>query len=115
VLVVKERLGSGRKIIACDCDGNKNDFLFNRFLLLSPPFLDMAESIKKAFTMSQSQKIIRLKQAIAKTGLSRSTIYVLLSHGEFPAQIKLSPRAMGFLESEVDAWIASRAAARNGE
>ncbi|MGZ8200227.1 MAG: helix-turn-helix transcriptional regulator, partial [Methylosarcina sp.] len=46
-----------------------------------------------------SKKIIRLPQTIAKTGLSRSTIYALVSRGEFPQQIKLSPRTMGFLES----------------
>ncbi|MCX7084821.1 MAG: AlpA family transcriptional regulator [Methylococcales bacterium] len=56
----------------------------------------------------QSNNIIRLPQAIEKTGLSRSTIYALISRGEFPQKIKLSPRTMGFLESEVDAWIVDR-------
>jgi prophage regulatory protein len=59
--------------------------------------------------------IIRLPKTIEKTGLSRSTIYGLLARGEFPQQIKLSPRTMGFLESEVDAWIADKAEARNGK
>jgi prophage regulatory protein len=57
-----------------------------------------------------SQYIIRLRQAILKTGLSRSTIYTLIKLGDFPQQIKLSPRTMGFLESEIDAWIAARVA-----
>ena len=56
----------------------------------------------------QSNNIIRLPQAIEKTGLSRSTIYALISRGEFPQKIKLSPRTMGFLESEIDAWIVDR-------
>ena len=55
-----------------------------------------------------SQYIIRLRQAILKTGLSRSTIYTLIKLGDFPQQIKLSPRTMGFLESEIDEWIAGR-------
>jgi prophage regulatory protein len=58
-----------------------------------------------------SQYIIRLRQAILKTGLSRSTIYTLIKLGDFPQQIKLSPRTMGFLESEIDEWIAGRIAA----
>jgi len=58
--------------------------------------------------MQISNNIIRLPQAIEKTGLSRSTIYSLISRGEFPQKIKLSPRTMGFLESEVDAWIIDR-------
>ena len=56
----------------------------------------------------QTNNIIRLPQTIEKTGLSRSTIYALISRGEFPQKIKLSPRTMGFLESEIDAWIIDR-------
>ncbi|HEY8097750.1 MAG TPA: AlpA family transcriptional regulator [Methylobacter sp.] len=59
----------------------------------------------------QSNNIIRLPQAIKKTGVSRGTIYNLIKSGDFPKQIQLSPRTMGFLEHEVDAWIAERVAA----
>lgn len=59
----------------------------------------------------KSEYIIRLRRTIEKTGLSRSTIYSLIKAGDFPKQIHLSPRTMGFLESEIDAWIASRVAA----
>ena len=55
----------------------------------------------------KSNHIIRLPQALQKTGLSRSTIYSLLSRGEFPKQIKLSPRTMGWLEADIDLWIDS--------
>ena len=55
----------------------------------------------------QSNNIIRLPRTIQKTGLSRSTIYALLSRGEFPKQIKLSPRTMGWLEGDIDLWIES--------
>lgn len=58
-------------------------------------------------------KIVRLPEATEKTGLSRSTIYDLISKGKFPKQIKLSPRTMGFLESELDEWVADRAANRS--
>ena len=61
--------------------------------------------------LQNSQYIIRLRQAIIKTGLSRSTIYTLIKQGDFPKQIQLSPRTMGFLESEIDEWIAGRIAA----
>jgi prophage regulatory protein len=59
----------------------------------------------------QPKKIIRLPRTIEKTQLSRSTIYSLIKAGDFPQQIKLSSRAMGFLESEVDAWVEARVAA----
>jgi prophage regulatory protein len=60
------------------------------------------------------ENIIRIPQTSIKTGLSRSTIYDLLKRGEFPKQIKLSPRTVGFLESEVDAWLEAKAAERKG-
>ncbi|MGZ4995376.1 MAG: helix-turn-helix transcriptional regulator [Methylobacter sp.] len=61
--------------------------------------------------MQASINIIRLPRVIQKTELSRSTIYSLIKAGDFPKQIHLSPRAMGFLESEVDRWIEARVAA----
>jgi prophage regulatory protein len=54
------------------------------------------------------QQIIKLAAVIALTGLSRSSIYLLLSKNEFPKQIKLSTRSMGWLLVEVEAWIAGR-------
>ena len=56
----------------------------------------------------QSIKILRLKDVIAKTGLSRSHIYALLSAGKFPKPIKLSPRCIGFLESDIDNWLSEK-------
>jgi prophage regulatory protein len=58
-----------------------------------------------------TSNIIRLPRVIQKTGLSRSTIYVLITAGKFPTRIKLSIRVMGFYESDIDAWVAERAAA----
>jgi len=59
--------------------------------------------------------ILRLPQVKSKTGLGRSTIYNLIAEGNFPKQIKLTPRSSGWLESEVQEWINSRVAERNGE
>jgi prophage regulatory protein len=52
--------------------------------------------------------ILRLRHVITKTGLSKSTIYTLLSEGKFPARIQLSSRSIGFSEIEVDNWIAEK-------
>ena len=54
--------------------------------------------------------ILRLPAVIARTGLSRSTIYNLLKSGDFPRQIHLSPRTMGFVSSEIDHWINAKIA-----
>jgi len=55
-----------------------------------------------------SKTILRLKATLAKTGLSRSVLYSEISKGNFPKQICLSERSIGFLESEVDNWIDER-------
>lgn len=52
--------------------------------------------------------ILRLPSVTARTGLSRSTIYLRVSEGTFPKPIALGPRAVGWIESEIDEWIACR-------
>ena len=52
-----------------------------------------------------AQAFLRRKQVEARTGLSRSTIYLRLKEGSFPKPVNLGARAVGWLESEVDEWI----------
>ena len=49
--------------------------------------------------------IIRLPEVKARTGLSRSTIYLRISRGQFPSPVSLGGRAVGWIETEVQAWI----------
>lgn len=49
--------------------------------------------------------ILRRKQVEARTGLSRSTIYLRISEGTFPKPVNLSTQAVGWVESEIDHWI----------
>ncbi len=57
---------------------------------------------------------IRLPETKKRTGLSRSSIYLRVQHGNFPAPVSLGARAVGWIESEVDQWIAARIAASRG-
>ena len=59
-------------------------------------------------------RIIRMADVQARTGLSRSTIYQWVSDGSFPQPIRLGARAVGWIESEVDAWIREQIAASRG-
>lgn len=52
-----------------------------------------------------SHKILRLPVIKDRTGLSRSTIYLRISKGEFPASISLGGRAVGWLEDDVNKWL----------
>ncbi len=52
-----------------------------------------------------SHRILRLNSVKDLTGLSRSSIYLKISHGQFPSAIKLGDRAVGWIEAEVNDWI----------
>lgn len=49
--------------------------------------------------------ILRLRAVTARTELSRSTIYLRISVGRFPRQVRLGERSVGWLEHEVEEWI----------
>ena len=49
--------------------------------------------------------ILRLPTVKIRTGLSRSTIYLRVAGGQFPKPIKLGPRAVGWVEADVDEWL----------
>jgi len=50
-------------------------------------------------------KILRLPEVKSRTGLSRSTIYLRITKGQFPSSISLGDRAVGWIETEVNEWI----------
>ncbi len=52
--------------------------------------------------------ILRLPMVKAKTGLGRSSIYKGIKAGTFPSPVALGPRAVGWVASSVNDWIASR-------
>jgi len=53
-------------------------------------------------------RILRLPDVKTRTGLSRSTIYALVKNECFPKYVSLGVRSVGWVESEVEAWIESR-------
>ena len=56
------------------------------------------------------RRFLRLPEVMARTGLSRSTIYVRLEQGRFPRPVSLGGRAVGWIEAEVDEWMRERIA-----
>lgn len=72
------------------------------------------------FTLATAIRVLRLRDVVQRTGLSRSTLYGLMDSKSkyydptFPHRIHLTAKvggAIGFIESEVSCWIASRIAA----
>lgn len=71
----------------------------------------MAAQIENALT------ILRRKQVEARTGLSRSSIYARLRHNPkrpgdydptFPKPVSVGAKAVGWIEAEIEAWIAAQ-------
>ena len=52
-------------------------------------------------------RLLRLPDVMNKTGYGKAWIYHLIKEGAFPQPIKIGTRAIAFIESEVDEWIAS--------
>lgn len=53
-------------------------------------------------------KFLRLAEVRNRVPYSRSTIYQLVTQGRFPKPINLGARAVAWLESDIDEWIAAR-------
>src|ERR1041384_3744641 len=49
--------------------------------------------------------ILRLPAVRARTGLSRSSIYLRISQERFPSPISLGGRAVGWIEAEINEWL----------
>ncbi|WP_081492228.1 helix-turn-helix transcriptional regulator [Rhizorhabdus wittichii] len=63
-------------------------------------------------TAPSTERILRLKTVMIRTGLSRTTLYRKISEGTFPRQIKISIHGAGWRESAVNQWIADPAGYR---
>lgn len=59
------------------------------------------------------RRVLRRKAVEEKTGLKHSAIYQKIMERTFPAPVKLGPHAVGWIESEIDEWIANRIAERD--
>jgi prophage regulatory protein len=55
-----------------------------------------------------AENLIRIGEVMKRVPYSRSTIYLKVSRKEFPQPISLGARAVAWVESEVDGWIAKR-------
>ncbi|MDI4664124.1 AlpA family phage regulatory protein [Xanthobacter autotrophicus] len=57
--------------------------------------------------MHQPDRIVRMTTVLARTGLSKSTIYRKITEGTFPPRIKISVHGAGWRESDINRWVAN--------
>lgn len=63
----------------------------------------------------KNRRILRLPATINKSGLGRDSIYRGGREGWFPKPVKLSERASGWFEDEIDEFLQQRAAERDSQ
>lgn len=59
-------------------------------------------------TAKKPGKLHRLPATMEKTGLGRSSIYAGVKAGTFPAPVRLSARAVGWRDEDLDKWVSER-------
>ena len=55
-------------------------------------------------------RILRLGQVLDVTGLGKTKIYELQSEGNFPTRVQITAHSVGWIEEDVQAWLAERVA-----
>lgn len=55
--------------------------------------------------MQPDEVLLRLPAVTRQTGLGKSTLYGLVSQGQFPKPIRISARCVAWRRSEVQRWI----------
>jgi len=55
--------------------------------------------------MMNNSQLLRITEVSKKTTLAKSTIWLKIAQGKFPAPAKLSPAISVWKESEINDWI----------
>lgn len=79
------------------------------FLQFSSLLRALEINMNRAIT---SDKILRMRTVLERTGLSRSTVYRKVQDGTFPPKVKISEHCCGWRESEINRWMADPVAFR---
>ena len=57
-------------------------------------------------------QLLRLPEVLKKVSLSRTPLLNMVKAGTVPQPVKITDRAVAWIDEEVDQWIADRAAER---
>ena len=53
-------------------------------------------------------RLLRIREVLDLVGLKKATVYQLLRTGQFPRSVKITSRAVGWVEEEIQQWLAER-------
>ncbi|KPQ29557.1 MAG: putative transcriptional regulator [Marinobacter excellens HL-55] len=71
----------------------------------------MSHATKTLSTNRTTDKLLRPSEVAFWLGISRATLYRYEKQSGFPGKIRLSPRCVGWWESDLANWLEARGAA----
>jgi prophage regulatory protein len=58
-------------------------------------------------------QLLKASSVLKRTALAKSSMYAMIRDGDFPSPVQIGPRAVAWVDEEVDAWIAERIRVRD--
>jgi prophage regulatory protein len=58
------------------------------------------------------ERLVRKKEVLRRTGLSKSRMHDLIIESKFPKRVPIGKRAVAWVESEIERWIQEQIARR---
>jgi len=74
--------------------------------------MDQSKSPSEAAGRQRPRRMLRLRGVEECVGFSRSAIYRAMEDDGFPRPVRIGRRAVAWVESEVQAWLDTKLAAR---
>jgi prophage regulatory protein len=72
------------------------------------PGTPAGENLGAPSSIQNDVSFLRLPEVRSVTGLSKTTVYALIRENDFPAPVRLGPRAVAWVRSEVRQWALGR-------
>ena len=57
--------------------------------------------------MDRRKRLLRIDQVLEVVGVSKSVLYEMIGRNEFPRPVRISLRAVGWHQWEIDDWLES--------
>ena len=83
--------------------GTKGQFF--GYQLLDYLLANATEKLNRPVLSIGPERVLRIKEVVSLTGLSRTTLWRMERRGEFPARLRLSVGSVGWRYSDIQNWI----------
>ena len=57
--------------------------------------------------MAQEKRLLRIDEVLEMVGISKSVLYEMIGREQFPRPVRISLRAVGWRQRDIDDWLES--------